>query len=168
MRRTLLALALTLVSLVVSAQPFRGNYSGNHKYEIVDSLPLERIYIHSQFDYDDDKVIDAGEGEYMIEMPHKDKMVILLTKDRDQAIVVYNSYCFGRHKEFNVKETDKRIVLWYEDDDLFCGYAYDKRCKVCKYFENFDRTKFDELRARMFGNGFIPRFPARKPNFLMQ
>ena len=165
MKRIVLTLMLAFIAAFGFSQPFMGGHIDKTKYEVVDSLPLERIFIHSQFDYEGDKVIDAGDGEYLIEMPHKDKMVILLTKDRSQAIVVYNSYCFGRHKEFNVKETEKRIVLWYEDDDTFCGYAYDKTYKVCKYFENFDREKFDELRTKMFGRGFIPPFRNGRQNW---
>lgn len=108
------------------------------EYCIVDSLPLERITIYSPYDYGEaDGIIKLGENSYLMEMPFNDKMVIATNKDRTKAIVLYNSYCFGRHKEFNIKENEKRIVLWYEDDDVYCGYTYDKKYKVCKYFENF-------------------------------
>lgn len=112
------------------------HYIDIKKYEVVDSFPLERISIYSPFDYEGDKVISTGDGTYLIEMPHKDRMIIQKTKDNTKAIVVYNSYCFGRHKEFNIKENSRRIILWYEDDDLYCGYIYDKVFKVCKYFES--------------------------------
>lgn len=105
------------------------------KYEIVDSLPLERIFIYSPFDYESDKVISTGDGTYLIEMPHKDKMIIRKTKDNKKAIVVYNSFIFGRHKESNIEDSDRRLVLWYEDIDIYCGYIYDKQYKVAKYFE---------------------------------
>ena len=105
------------------------------QYEVVDSLPLERMDIFNPYDYDSEWVLQVTEGHYVIDMPHKDKMIIRLNKDRSKAIVVYNSFVFGRHKEFNVKETDRRFVLWYEDDDIYCGYAYDKLIKCCKYFE---------------------------------
>lgn len=127
------------------------------QYEVIDSLPIERIYISSQFDYDEDKIISVDDNQYLIEAPYKDKMIIKTNKDRTKAIVLYNSYIFGRHMQFNIKETDKRIVLWYEDENIMCGYAYDKRYKVCKYFEDFDKTKFEELRKRMFEN--MPRPP---------
>ena len=108
------------------------------EYCVIDSLPLERITIYSPYDYsENDGVIKLGETTYLMEMPFTDKMVIATNKERTKAIILYNSYCFGRHKEFNIKESDKRIVLWYQDDDLYCGYAYDKKYKVCKYFENF-------------------------------
>jgi hypothetical protein len=121
------------------------------EYCMIDSLPLERITIYSPYDYsEEDGVIKLGESTYLMEMPFSDKMIVAYNKDRTKCIILYNSYAFGRHKEFNVKETDKRIVLWYQDDDLYCGYAYDKKYKVCKYFENFfehlqDFLKYNEL-----------------------
>lgn len=106
------------------------------KYEVVDSLPLERINIYSPFDYEGDKIINSGDGFYLIELPHKDNMIIRKTKDNKKAIVIYNSIVFGRHKEFNIKDNKKRLILWYEDDFIYCGYIYDKYYKVCKYFES--------------------------------
>lgn len=105
------------------------------QYEVVDSLPLDYIDIYNPYDYDNEWIKKVGEGHYVIEMPKKDKMIIRLNADRSKAIVVYNSFVFGRHKEFNIKETERRIVLWYDDDELYCGYAYDKAVKCCKYFE---------------------------------
>ena len=131
--RKFLLLIVCLVSLTSYGQR---HYVDLTKYTVVDSLVLERINIHSPFDYDSDKVISAGNGEYLIEMPHKDKMIIRMTKDKKKAIVVYNSYCFGRHKEFNIKDNERRMILWYEDDFIYCGYIYDKVYKVCKYFES--------------------------------
>ena len=106
-------------------------------YCVIDSLPLERITIYSPFDYESKDVIKLGENTYLMQMPFTDKMVIATNKERTKAIVLYNSYCFGRHKEFNIKETDRRLTLWYEDDMVYCGYQYDKKYKVCKYFEDW-------------------------------
>ena len=50
--------------------------------------------------------------------------------------IVSNSFIFGRHKEFNIEDSDRRLILWYEDDDIYCGYVYDKQYKVAKYFES--------------------------------
>ena len=111
-------------------------------YEIVDSLPLERINIYSPFDYKGDEIIDMGDGDYLIELPHKDKMIIMTDKERTKAIIVYNSVVFGRHKEFNIQENARRIVFWYQDDNLFCGYIYDKYYKVARYFEESSFKRF--------------------------
>lgn len=133
--RIILIGLFSLISSISYGQHFM-NYLDISKYVITDSLTLERINIYSPFDYESDKVINAGNGDYLIEMPHKDKMIIKMTKDRKKAIVVYNSIIFGRHKEFNIKDNERRLVLWYEDDHIYCGYIYDKIYKVCKYFES--------------------------------
>lgn len=135
MRKLLLFLLLSIATLSYSQRHFR-DYIDISKYEVIDSLALDRMYIYSPFDYDSNTVISSGDGLYLIEMPHKDKMIIRKTKDNTKAIVVYNSYCFGRHKEFNIKDNERRIVLWYQDDHIYCGYIYDKVYKVCKYFES--------------------------------
>ena len=90
------------------------------------------------FDYEEEYIYKTETGLYLIDMPHKDKMIIKTNKDRTKAIILYNSFVFGRHKEFNIVETEKRLVLWYKDEDIYCGYIYDKRYKVCKYFEEND------------------------------
>ena len=135
--RKLFILILFVITINSYAQRryFR-EYIDFSKYEIVDSLPLERMSIYSPFDYDSDKVINNGDGEYLIEMPHKDRIIIRKTKDNKKAIVIYNSFIFGRHKEFNIKNSERRLILWYENDNLYCGYIYDKVFKVCKYFES--------------------------------
>ena len=141
MKKLLFTIAMAFASTLCLAQNgpmhrhFR-QYIDFSKYEVVDSLPLERINIYSPFDYDDDEVINSGAGDYLIKLPHPDKMVIRKTKDNTKAIVVYNSYCFGRHKEFTIKDSERRLVLWYEDNTIYCGYIYDKVFKVCKYFES--------------------------------
>jgi len=134
-------LLLMLLGICITSSAQRPNrhfreYIDFSKYEVIDSLPLERMYIYSPFDYDDNTIINAGEGIYLIEMPQKDKIIIRKTKDNSKAIVVYNSIIFGRHKEFNIKDDRRRTILWYEDDNIYCGYIYDKFYKVCKYFES--------------------------------
>lgn len=145
MRKLFLTFLFTLITTVSFAQFNPGRHHYNYdmrarielaQYTVVDSLPLERISIYSPFDYDSDKVINMGSGDYIIEMPHKDKMIIRTNKDRTKAIVLYNSYCFGRHNEFTIKDNERRMILWYEDDEIYCGYIYDKFYKVCKYFES--------------------------------
>ena len=139
MKKVILTLLVIFaVGTCVAQNPMRRHfreYIDLSKYVVTDSLPLERIYIHSPFDYDDDTVIDMGDGDYLIEIPHKDKMIIKFTKDKDKAIVIYNSFVFGRHKEFKVKDNKRRLTLWFDDGRIRCGYVYDKYYKVCKYFE---------------------------------
>ena len=81
-------------------------------------------------------------------LPHKDNMIIRMTQDSTKAIVLYNSIVFGRHFEFNVKNNDRRMILWYEDKGIYCGYIYDKYYKVCSYFES--RKEFKRFMRRRF------------------
>ena len=167
MKKTIITLIFAVIATIGFCQTNTNNHFFKHRIDIsqyvtIDSLVIDKIYIPSMFDYDEDKIISVGSNEYLIEAPHKDKMIIKTNKDRTKAIVLYNSYIFGRHLEFNIKETEKRIVLYYEDDNLFCGYAYDKKYKVCKYFEDFDKSKFEEMRKQMFENMPTPPFRFQK------
>ena len=80
----------------------------------------------------------------------KDNMIIKATSDKSKAIVIHNSYAFGRHFEFNVEDNERRTILWYEDKGIYCGYIYDKTYKVCKYFES--RKEFRRFMRRPFFN----------------
>ena len=106
------------------------------QYSVVDSLPIERIMIYFEKEIDDENLIDQGGGYYMAPVPHKDNMIIRTNVDKTKAIVTYNSYNFGRHFEFNVEDNERRTILWYKDKRIYCGYVYDKKYKVCKYFES--------------------------------
>lgn len=138
MKKLILTLMLTLITLSGFSQM---RHMPRHmvdfrQYEVIDSIPLEKTLIYSPFDYESDEVISLGDGEYLIDLPKKDNMIIRTNKDRTKAIVVYNSFCFGRHLEFNIKENEKRLILWYEDDHMFCGYVYEKNFKMCRYVES--------------------------------
>ena len=151
MKRIILSLIFVFITSFSFAQAPRMNFM-NHidfsKYELVDSLPLERIMIHFDKEIDDENFIDLGYGDYMAPVPHKDNMIIKTTSDRTKAIVIHNSYAFGRHFEFNLEENERRIVLWYKDKFIYGGYVYDKTYKVCKYFES--RKEFKRFMRRLF------------------
>lgn len=139
MKRFILSLVFVFVATFGFAQaPHMNRFEpiDFNKYEMVDSLPIERIMIHFEKEIDNEDFIDLGSGDYMAPVPHKDNMVIRLTSDKTKAIVVYNSYCFGRHLEFNVEENDRRVILWYKDKNLYCGYVYDKEFKIAVYYES--------------------------------
>lgn len=139
MKKFILTFVFALIATLSFSQPMQHQFRPKidfAKYEIVDSLPLERIMIYAEKEIDGEGVIDLGSGYYMAPIPHKDKMVIKMTKDKDKAIILYNSYCFGRHFEFNIEDNDFRTVYWYKDKNIYCGYIYDKRYKVVKYFES--------------------------------
>lgn len=141
MKKIILTILFALIATFSFSQP---NYVQHHfrpeinlsQYNVVDSLPLERITIHFDKEIDDERFISLGSGDYMAPLPHNDKIIIKTNEDRTKAIVLYNSYCFGRHLEFDIQENEKRIVLYNQNDKGFCGYIYDKKYKVAKYFES--------------------------------
>jgi len=139
MKKIILTLVFVFIATLSFAQPPLMNHFNKvdfSKYEVVDSLPLERITVHFNNEVDNEDFIYLGDKDYMAPLPHKDKMIIKTTSDKSKAIVIYNSYCFGRHLEFNVEENERRIVLWFKDKNLYCGYIYDKTFKVATYFES--------------------------------
>ena len=153
MKRFILSLVFVLVASFGFAQAPRMSFMDRvdfNKYEVVDSLPIERIMIHFDKEIDDENLISLGSGDYMGTVPHKDNMIIRTTTDKTKAIVVHNSYAFGRHFEFNVEDNERRTVLWYEDKGIYCGYIYDKKYKVCKYFES--KKEFNRFIRRPFFN----------------
>ena len=153
MKKFILSLVFVLVASFGFAQAPRMSFMNRidfNKYEVVDSLPIERIMIHFDKEIDDENLISLGSGDYMATVPHKDNMIIRTTTDKTKAIVVHNSYAFGRHFEFNVEDNERRTVLWYEDKGIYCGYIYDKKYKVCKYFES--KKEFNRFMRRPFFN----------------
>ena len=153
MKRLILSLVFVLVASFGFAQAPRMNFMNRvdfNKYEVVDSLPIERIMIHFDKEIDDENLISLGSGDYMATVPYNDNMIIRTTADKTKAIVVHNSYAFGRHFEFNVEDNERRTVLWYEDKGIYCGYIYDKKYKVCKYFES--KKEFNRFIRRPFFN----------------
>lgn len=144
MKRFILSLCFVLATTIGFAQaPFMyRNYEGQFaKYEIVDSLTLENVLVHFDKEIDNEDFIDMGAGDYIAPAPHKDKIVIRTNADRTKAIVVYNSYVFGRHFEFNVQDNERRTILWYQDKNIYCGYVYDKQYKVATYYESKKQYK---------------------------
>ena len=153
MKRFIFTILLSFVTLFSFGQFNTRHFNSIDfsKYEVVDSLPLERILIHFNKEIDDNEnMISLGGGDYMAIAPHKDKMIIKTTPDRSKAIILYNSYVFGRYFEFNIEENERRIVFWYFDKRIYCGYIYDKEFKICKYFES--KKEFKRFMRKPFFN----------------
>ena len=92
MKRFILSLVFVFVTTFSFGQAPRMNFMQRidfSKYEVVDSLPLERIMIHFDKEIDDDRLISLGNGDYMAPLPHNDKIVIRTDVDRTKAIVLY-------------------------------------------------------------------------------
>ena len=154
MKRFILVFLFVLVTTFSFSQPNHFNMIRPSidmtQYSVVDSLPIERIMVHFNKDIEDESFISLGDGDYMAPVPHKDNMIIRSNQDKSKAIIIYNSYAFGRHFEFNIKEDERRIILWYEDKGIYCGYVYDKEYKICKYYES--RKEFKRFMKRPFFN----------------
>ena len=156
MKKIILTFLFALIATFGFSQPKHFNYGmvrpniDMTQYSVVDSLPIERVMIHFNGDIDNEDFVSLGGGDYMAPVPHKDNMIIKANSDNTKAIVLYNSYNFGRHFEFNVKDNERRTILWYEDKHIYCGYVYDKRWKVCKYFES--RKEFNKFVKHRYFN----------------
>ena len=136
MKRFILSLLFVVFTAAGFCQAPPSILKWGAKYEIIDSLPIERIMVHFNKEVDSEDLIYLGDGDYMAPVPHKDRMIIKTTPDRTKAIVVYNSYAWGRHLEFNIREDDRHIILWYQNGNIYCGYVYDKEFKIAKYYES--------------------------------
>ena len=152
MKNIILTILFTFVATFSFGQLRHFNYNmvrpniDMAQYSVVDSLPIERIMIHFNKEIDDNNFVSLGDGDYMAPVPHKDNMIIKKNSDNTKAIVLYNSYNFGSHFEFNIKDDELRTILWYEDKHIYCGYIYDKKWKACKYFES--RKEFKRFSKR--------------------
>ena len=144
MKKFFITFLLMFCMTVSYAQPQNFNFFNRidfSKFEFVDSLPLERIMIHFEKEISEEEIaaknlIDLKSGYYLAPIPFKDNFVVKYNADKSKAIVIRNSYAFGRHYEFNVKDEERRTVFWYKDNDVYCGYIYDKEFKVTKYFDS--------------------------------
>lgn len=154
MKKFILTILFALIATFSFSQSRQFNYNvvkpaiDITQYSVVDSLPLEKIDLQFNKEIDDENLISLGDGHYMAPLPHNDKMIIRMTQDSTKAIVLYNSIVFGRHFEFNVKDNDRRMILWYQDKNIYCGYIYDKHYKVCSYFES--KKEFKKFMRRRF------------------
>lgn len=141
MKKFFITFLLMFCMTISYAQPQNFNRIDFSKFEVVDSLPLERIMIHFEKEMSEEEIaaknlVDLKSGYYLAPIPFKDNFVVKYNADKSKAIVIRNSYAFGRHYEFNVKDEERRTVFWYKDDDVYCGYIYDKEFKVTKYFDS--------------------------------
>jgi len=131
-------------------------------YVLVDSLPLERyqtyvpdsnliqhIEARSGEKLKENQIIELGGNEYVFELPVKDKVLVKYNKDKTKAIITNSGIIHGiglYFFEYNVKSDERREILYYEDNNILCGLAYDKRYKMAKYF----RYEKKEIGRRQF------------------
>jgi hypothetical protein len=77
------------------------------------------------------KVVHTPKGDFLFGLS---ELVIAYNDNRTNAVVL-KGYLYAKKMEYNVKDDKRRTILWYKDDNLYCGYIYDKKTKECQYFE---------------------------------
>ena len=152
MKKFIFMTSLMLFSITCFGQMPVRQFINEKDYELVDSLPLERFQtyvpdsnlvqnIQERFGskVKENDIIQLGNCEYMFKLPVKDKILLKYNKDKTKAIIINSSIIHGigmHFFEFNVKDDERRQVLYYDDDNVLCGIIYDKFYRVAKYFHH--------------------------------
>lgn len=144
MKKFILTSIMCLFALTAFSQAHRHFKS---VYTIVDTLSVKSI----QSNY------PTRDGDYLITLLKEQNLVIAYNNDHTKAIVLHG-YPYARRMEYNVKYDGARLILWYKDEHLYCGYIYDEKIKACQYFEAINEAEKDRLVKRF-------RFLERMPTF---
>lgn len=145
MRKIILLLAILAVGFCNAQIP------GHFKmiYTDIDSVVIENV----QLPYSSEK------PDYLVELPRSSKIIIAYNKERSKCIVLRSGYQFMRHMEYTVKDDETRLILYYKDKKMYCGFIYDKRAKAGSYFEAIEQSEKDKLIERV---PFLKRLPTFK------
>ena len=144
----LAAVMIFSASMTCNAQGHRPGQRMHLKniYTNIDSIVLEAI----------PAIVQEEGSDYLIQLPHKSKLIVAYNADKTKAIVLRSGFIYMRHYEYNVKDNDVRLVLWYKDEHVYCGYIYDKSSKAGNYFEAITQEEKDKLTKRL---PFLERIP---------
>lgn len=116
------------------------------KYTDVVTLSIENRFFHTEREINFEGIQELGNGDYVHKLQHKDSLMFETNAEKTKAkIVKMNQFLrlpMDRFLSFNVKEDERRIVLYYEDNRIYCGYIYDKYLKACQPFMNIKEKKF--------------------------
>lgn len=146
MRKFILLSIMCLFALVANSQPFahaRGHFRSI--FTTVDTLVVKNT----------PSLYPTRDGDYLIEFKNEQKLIIAYNTDHSKAIVL-RGYDLGRHMVFNVKYDEARLILWFKDEHIYCGYIYDTKSKGCQYFEAINENEKDKLSKRF---PFLRRMP---------
>lgn len=160
-RFAFISVMLAFIATASMAQPRMTIETSEYKNTV--SLPIESAYWHSEKEITINGIQNLGEGDYLFKLPQKDSLVIKTNDKGDKAMIAKKNHFLGAPFDFrflyNIKEDERRIVLWYEDNRLYCGYIYDKTLKACQPFRDVKEKEFRRGMNR-FGFGFrrMPRF----------
>lgn len=138
MKKFILATVMCLFAFVASSQSFhRGRAHFKNVYTTIDTLVLQNR----------PSVYPTRDGDYLVELPKEQKLIIAYNEDHSKAIVLHG-YPWARRMEFNVKYEAHRLILWYKDEHVYCGYIYDGKIKACQYVEAINENEKDRLVKR--------------------
>ena len=136
---TLIAAIITCITCY--AQSRRVHFK--NEYKVIDTLVINNL----------PSVYPTNDGDYLITLPKEQNLIIAYNNDRTKAIVL-RGYPHGKHMEFNVKYDGVRLILWYKDEHIYCGYIYDEKLKACQYVEAINDAEKDRI---------VKRFPFLRP-----
>ena len=149
-KRIYFMLMLAFVSLVSFAQP--KNSFPFEEYTNTDSLVLEWAWVNVGKEIPENEYVkDYGGGYYMFKLLHPRYIVIKTNDDRTKALID-NLHPMHPSIEYNIFEDERSIVLWYEDNNLYCGFVYNKIVKACDKL-----TKRKKEFKREFKHFFKPK-----------
>ena len=152
MKRLFIALtAMLIMAVTCEAQGFGHRAHFKNVYKNIETYVLDKAPV----------VYPREDGSCLVELPRESKLVIAFNDDKTKAIVLDNGYMFGRRMEFTVKDDDKRLVLFFKDEHIYCGYIYDKEAKAGKYFEAINEEEKETLVGRL---PFLKRLPTFTDN----
>ena len=129
---------------------------------VVSVFGQRRMHLRDVYVNLDTLVIEVAsvpaESDVLIELPKESKIILAFNVGRTKAIVLHNpGYQFVRRLEYDVRETETRIILYHKDKYLYCGYVYDKKVKAARYFEAINENEKARLTKRL---PFLSRIPS--------
>lgn len=149
MKKFILTTIFALVAMFSYCQGF--NHERGHfkmVYRTVDTLLLKNVPTPNP----------TMNGDYLITLHKEQKIIIAYNNDHSKAIVLHG-YMWGKRMEFNVKYEGSRLILWYKDDYLYCGYIYDEKVKACQYFEAISESEKEKITKKFPFLDRMPTFP---------
>ena len=106
--------------------------------------------------------VPTSNNDYLIALPRESRMIIAFNDDSTKAKVIHDgrpNFPRNRYKKnlaYNVKDNARRLVLYYQDSKLYCGYIYDKQSKAVQYFNASNLIELNEVSRHLPFIQFIP------------
>lgn len=145
MKKFILVSIMCLFSVMTYSQTNHQRVHFRSVYTTVDTLVLKNV----------PTTHPSKDGNYLIALPKEMSLVVAYNNERTKAIVL-NGYPWAKKKEYIVKYEGHRLVLYYKDEHLYCGYVYDEKVKACQYFEAINSDEKDRIIKKF---PFLKRMP---------